>query len=208
MLELPKQDVYQRLNFTDVEQMNLTLLALADCLVEQGLEVPDQIANPHKYSDISKDHLTLLQNHMQKALSENEAPQLPSGDSRVNGNSAIAPATSERVTDTNEAPQLAPGTLAGFRVSRKQLGVQYVAKAAAYDISDSFFLELDKSLAERNAQNLAERIDIYKGEFNAAVESIQHVAQERAEWEETSLGKFNALANFTDLDEKLATIQK
>lgn len=41
MPELPKQDVYQRLNFTDVEQMNLTLLALADCLVEQGLEVPE-----------------------------------------------------------------------------------------------------------------------------------------------------------------------
>lgn len=203
---LPKQDVFQRLNFTDVEQMNLTLLALADCLVEQGKEVPDEIANPDKYSDISKEHLSLLRNYMQKALAENEISQLPSGDSQVN--SAIAPPMSQELTDLNEAPEVAPGTLAGFRETLKQLGVQYVAKAAAYDISDSFFFELDKSLAERNAQNLAERIDIYKDEFNAAVQSIQQVAQERAEWEKTSLGKFNALANFTDLDEKLAAIQK
>lgn len=208
MPELPKQDVYQRLNFTDVEQMNLTLLALADCLKEQGEEVPDEIANPDQYSDISKEHLTLLRDHMQKALSEKETQRLPGGDSQANSNGALAPATSEQVTDTNEAPQVAPGTLAGFRETLKQLGVQYVAKAAAYDISDSFFLELDKSLAERNAQNLAERIDIYKGEFDAAVQSIQQVAQERTEWEKASLGKFNALANFSDLDEKLAAIQK
>ena len=208
MPELPKQDVYQRLNFTDVEQMNLTLLALADCLKDQGKEVPDEIANPDKYSDISKEHLTLLRNHMQKALAENETPQLKSGDSQANSNGALAPATSGELTDLNEAPEVAPGTLTGFRETLKQLGVQYVAKAAAYDISDSFFFELDKSLAERNAQNLALRIDIYKGEFNAAVESIQQVATERAEWEKTSLGKFNALANFTDLDEKLAAIQK
>jgi hypothetical protein len=180
--------------------MNLTLLALADCLNEEGKNVPDEILNPDKYADISKEHLTLLREYLDKA---NSTPALL----EANPNAAIAP-TSPATLTNGEASNVAPGTLSGFRETLKQLGVQYVATAAGYDISDSFFLALDQALAERNAQNLSERIDGYLSEFDAAVDSIQRTAQERQEWEKETLGKFSKLTNFNALDAKLASLRK
>lgn len=202
MQGLPKQDIFQPLNFDSVEQMNLTLLALADCLKAEGKNVPDEILNPDNYADISKEHLTLLREYLNKA---NSTPSLL--EASATPNAAIAPSTSTSMTN-GEAPNAAPGTLSGFRETLKQLGVQYVATAAGYDISDSFFLALDKALAERNAQNLSERIDGYAREFDAAVDSIQRTAKERQEWEKETLGKFSSLTNFNDLDAKLASLRK
>lgn len=202
MQGLPKQDIFQPLNFESVEQLNLTLLALADCLTAEGKNVPDEIANPDNYNDISKEHLTLLREYLNKA---NSTPALL--EANPTPDAAIA-STSPTTLTNGEAPNVAPGTLTGFRETLKQLGVEYVATAAGYDISDSFFLALDKALAERNAQNLSERIDGYRSEFDAAVESIQKTAQERATWEKETLGKFSSLSNFSDLDAKLASLRK
>lgn len=202
MQGLPKQDIFQPLNFDSVEQMNLTLLALADCLKAEAKDVPDEIANPDNYAEISKEHLTLLREYLDKA---NSTPSLL--EASATPNAAIAPSTPTDLSN-GEVPNAAPGTLSGFRETLKQLGVQYVATAAGYDISDSFFLALDKALAERNAQNLSERIDGYRSEFDAAVDSIQRAAQERQEWEKKTLGKFSKLTNFTDLDAKLASLRK
>lgn len=202
MQGLPKQEIFQPLNFESVEQLNLTLLALADCLTAECKDVPDEIMNPDNYSDISKEHLTLLREYLNKA---NSTPALL--EANVNPNAAIAPTSSTTLTN-GESPNVAPGTLSGFRETLKQLGVNYVATAAGYDISDSFFLALDKALAERNEQNLQERIDIYRNEFDSAVESIQRTADERAKFHADALGKFNAVANCTDLNEKLAAIRK
>jgi hypothetical protein len=201
-VKLNKSDVYSRLSFNSVEDMNLAILNLADCLKEQGQEVPEELTNPESFEDVSKEHLTLLRDSIRNAL---DTPALP--ESQLLSNGAITSTASQKLAEAG-VPTGAPGTLAGFRETLKQLGVQYVAKAAAYDISDSFFLELDKSLAQRNEQNLRSRIDVYRTEFDAALMSINQVVEDRVKWQEETLGKFNGLANFSDLDAKLASIQK
>jgi hypothetical protein len=214
---ISKQKAYQLLDFASLDDMNLALMELAKCLEGMGKEVPEELKDPEKFEGITKEHLKLLRDYIRNALAEPGSAALPSGNSQPetpqqeptngNGNGSIV----ERFDESISAPpqtEAFVGALAGFRETLKQLGVQYVAKAAGYDISDSFFLALDKALAERNKQNLSERIDIYRAEFDSAVESIHQVAQERQEWEGETLGKFNAMADFTDLDKKLVSIQK
>lgn len=200
MNALPKLEVFQRLNFTSIEDMNIALMDVGEQLKAQGQEIPAELIKPEDFADISKEHLTLLRDRMQQAL-ELALPE------QASNNGAIAP-TSSQLKNHDQPLEVAPGTLAGFRETLKQLGVEYVAKAAGYDISDSFFLALDKALAERNEQNLRSRLDGYRNEFDDAVESIKQTAQEREAWQKESLGKFSALANFSDLDEKLAAIQR
>ncbi len=108
MSVLAKQNAFSLLNLSSVEELNSELSELAENLLRQSKEVPEEIANPSAYENISKEHLTLLRDYKRGTLEElKPLPQAPNGDSNGQGgaqidNSSLA-VTDEEILDVAES---------------------------------------------------------------------------------------------------------
>ena len=212
-VKLNKSDVYARLNFNSVEDMNIAMMEVGEYLTRQEKEVPEEFANPEKFADISKEHLTLLRDSMRKALEEpqQEPPALPSGDEpqtqadeNKNGNGALTEGQPQTLGTTQSFHS---ERLAGLQDTLVQLGFK-LGDPTGILLSDAKWDAIEKAYLKRDEENLEAFVLAHKDSFVGVLDQLQKLANERTETRGTHLGKLNVIANFSDLNEKIASIQK
>src|SRR4028118_874958 len=108
MSVLAKQNAFLLLNLSSVEELNSELSKLAESMLRQSKEVPEEIANPSAHENISKEHLTLLRDYKrgeQEELKQLSGPHSSNNNGFKNGRveeSSLA-VTDEEILDVAES---------------------------------------------------------------------------------------------------------
>ncbi len=98
MSVLAKQNAFLLLNLSSVEELNSELSKLAESMLRQSKEVPEEIANPSAHENISKEHLTLLRDYKRGVLEElKQLPQVQNSNNNRQGH--LSDESSLTVTD-------------------------------------------------------------------------------------------------------------
>jgi ribosome biogenesis GTPase A len=99
MSVLAKQSAFTLLNLNSVDELNSAIAELANHLRNQGKEVPDEIANPSAYENISKAHLTLLRDYKSGKLEIAALPQAQGNNGNNKSSEHVEESAALAVTD-------------------------------------------------------------------------------------------------------------
>ena len=170
MSVLAKQNAFSLLNLSSVEELNLELTKLAEGMLRQSKEVPEEIANPSAYENISKEYLTLLRDYKRGTLEElKPLPQAPNGDSNGQGsaqidNSSLA-LTDEEILDVAESTGIDLDIImsAAMHVENLEALVQWVEGykrlESEQEIKDSARQQFELDQLRQKEQQLGERLN-------------------------------------------------
>ena len=170
MSVLAKQNAFSLLNLNSIDELNSGLSQLADSLLRQGKEVPEEIANPEAHENISKEHLTLLRDYKRGTLEElKQLLNVQNGNSNEQGsgqidNSSLA-VTDEEILNVAESTGVDLDIVmsAAMHVENLEALVQWVEEykrlESEQEIKDSARQQFELDQLRKKEQQLGERLN-------------------------------------------------
>ncbi len=204
MSVLAKQNAFSLLNLSSVEELNLELSKLAESMLRQSKEVPEEIANPSAHENISKEHLTLLRDYKrgeQEELKQLTGPHSSNNNGFKSGRveeSSLA-VTDEEILDVAESTGIDLDIImsAAMHVENLEALVQWVEEykrlESEQEIKDSARQQFELDQLRQKEQQLGERLNaaLNKPAVNVAV--IRQCLGVRTPQGVMNLGKWDGL---------------
>ncbi|HEY9795876.1 MAG TPA: hypothetical protein V6D30_09560 [Leptolyngbyaceae cyanobacterium] len=202
MSVLAKQNAFSLLNLNSIDELNSGLSQLADSLLRQGKEVPEEIANPEAHENISKEHLTLLRDYKRGTLEElKQLPQVQNGNSNEQGsrqidNSSLA-VTDDEILDVAESTGVDLDIVmsAAMHVENLEALVQWVEEykrlESEQEIKDSARQQFELDQLRKKEQELGERLNAAINKPTVNVAAIRQRLGVKTPQSVTNLGKWD-----------------
>ncbi len=204
MSVLAKQNAFSLLNLSSVEELNSDLSELALSLRRQSKEVPEELANPSAYENISKEHLTLVRDYKRGTLEElKPLPQALNGDSNGQGSAQIDKSslalTDDEILDVAESTGVDLDIImsAAMHVETLEALVQWVEEykrlESEQEIKDSARQQFELDQLRQKEQQLGERLNAALNKPAVNVAAIRQRLGVRTPQEVMNLGKWDGL---------------